>query len=113
MAHKGETRKWVKRLVVLVVVAHKGQKWLERSAKSASSWRLLVGWLPATPAREEGKEGCAAVATCRGEQKQHGLLLVVVTVTRLLVGGERNAAYLLLAAVKEERSSLPAAGCRE
>ena len=69
----------------VVVVVHKGQNWLERSPKSANSWRLLVGWLSAAPEREEGEEGCAAVAACRGEQKQRDPLLVVVTVARLLV----------------------------
>ena len=46
-------------------VEHKdggAQNWLERSPKSASSWRLLT-------AREEGEASCAAVAACREEQK--------------------------------------------
>ena len=61
--------KMVKRWMKVVVVAHKGQNWLERNPKSASSWRLLVGWPSAVPAREEGEEGCVVVAACRGEQK--------------------------------------------
>ena len=47
-----------------------------------------------------------------GEKESHELSPAGGTVAKLLVVG-RDTAYLLLAAVKEERSSLPATGYRE
>ena len=51
-----------------MVVVHEGQNWLESSLKSDSSWRLLVGWLPATHSEGGGRRKWAAVAACGGDQ---------------------------------------------